>query len=215
MQAGRPAAGEPPLLSPSRLQARVELEEVEGALLGQVQVLDGARVDVADGAREGDGGSLHGEPRVGGGGEHGPLLDDLLVAPLHGAVAAEERDGVAVLVREELGREGGVQGSAQEITGLVTVAVSHLHLEVASSPHIMHRTCTSRWRARGARRMRKMGEPGTSPATCLKAPASSAGSSTLRMPLPPPPSDALIMSGKPRRDAAASAASAVRTTACA
>lgn len=30
------------------------------------------------------------------------LLDDLLVAPLHGAVAAEERDGVAVLVCQDL-----------------------------------------------------------------------------------------------------------------
>lgn len=42
-----------------------------------------------------------------------------------------------------------------------------------------------------------IGEPGTSFCTCTKFVLSSSRSLAMRMPLPPPPSEALIMTGKP------------------
>ena len=56
-------------------------------------------------------------------------------------------------------------------------------------------TCTSMCRAPSHRRMRKMGEPLTSSATCRNIGMMSARHLALRTPLPPPPSDALIMIG--------------------
>ncbi len=84
------------------LQTGVDLEEGEQVGVGLVQELDGAGADVAD---------THGQPlsrrlhlgdafgaEQGGGG----LLDHLLVAALHGAVAHAQRPGGAVTVRDHL-----------------------------------------------------------------------------------------------------------------
>ena len=56
---------------------------------------------------------------------------------------------------------------------------------------------TSRWRALAAIFMAKMGDPGTSAWTCLKPTTASSTLATLRIPLPPPPHEALIMTGNP------------------
>ena len=55
--------------------------------------------------------------------------------------------------------------------------------------------CTSRWRLSVDSFWMKMGDPGTSACTCSKPVIISSSVATLRMPLPPPPSDALIMQG--------------------
>ena len=63
---------------------------------------DRAGADIADELCESDGCTLHllkGLRLCDG---DGGLLDDLLVAALHGAVAPEEGDRVAILVREKL-----------------------------------------------------------------------------------------------------------------
>jgi hypothetical protein len=69
---------------------------------GVEQELDGSRVHVADRLREGDRVAVHRLPdrlvEVGCGSD----LDDLLVAPLHGAVALEEVDGLPRRVRQDL-----------------------------------------------------------------------------------------------------------------
>ena len=84
------------------LQPGVHLEERRGAGVAVDQELHGARAAVADGRREPPGGRVqlgaHGVGQVGG----GRLLEQLLVAALHGAVAvAEDGDG-AVVVGEDL-----------------------------------------------------------------------------------------------------------------
>ncbi|PNY27761.1 Uncharacterized protein TCAP_02317 [Tolypocladium capitatum] len=100
------------------LETRVELEEVELVVGVRVQVLDGAGGDVADELAEADGGVLHGLEGVGLGDGDGGLLDDLLVPPLDGAVAAEEGDVVAVLVGQQLDLEmPGVAGQLHDEDG--------------------------------------------------------------------------------------------------
>ena len=83
------------------LDARVHLDEHVAAVGGE-QELDGAGVDVADLLGEGDGVGAHPlaqlRVEVRGRGD----LDDLLVASLHGAVALEEVDDVALAVGEDL-----------------------------------------------------------------------------------------------------------------
>ncbi len=83
------------------LQAGVHLQEVEGAVGGQ-QELDRAGAAIADGARGGDGGRAHAAAQVGVDGGRGRLLDHLLVAALHRAVALAEMDDVAVGIGEHL-----------------------------------------------------------------------------------------------------------------
>ena len=83
------------------LQARVHLQEVEGAV-GTEQELDRAGVDVADGLGGGDGGRAHARAQLGIDGGRGRLLQHLLVAALHRAVALAEMDDVAVRVGEDL-----------------------------------------------------------------------------------------------------------------
>ena len=84
------------------LEARIELEEAVGVRVRVVEVLDGAGRHVADHLGESDGVALHALEYVLVGDGGGRLLDDLLVAALDGAVAAEERYGVAVVVRQYL-----------------------------------------------------------------------------------------------------------------
>ena len=84
------------------LQPGVDLEEREQALARLVEELDRARVDVARGLRQRGGRAaqellLLGVQRDGGG-----LLEHLLVAPLHRAVAHTERPDVAGGVRDDL-----------------------------------------------------------------------------------------------------------------
>ena len=95
------------------LETRVELEEVELVVVVRVEVLDGPGGDVADELAEADGGLLHGLEGVRLGNGHGRLLDDLLVPSLDGAVAAEDGDGVAVLVGQQLDLE--MSGVAREL----------------------------------------------------------------------------------------------------
>ena len=89
------------------LQPRVELEERERGVLFEEEVLHRASVGVADFLGEAHCGGLHLLPHrlgelVGAVGEGRTLLDDLLVATLHRAVATGESDGVPVLVRQQL-----------------------------------------------------------------------------------------------------------------
>ena len=87
------------------LHARVHLDEVELVLLEQE--LEGARAAVADLAA-GFGAALADarlEPRIDERG--GRLLDDLLVAALHGAVAIAQIDGVACARRPAPGSRRG------------------------------------------------------------------------------------------------------------
>ncbi len=83
------------------LQAGVHLQEIEGAV-GAQQELDGAGAAIADGAGGRDGGCSHVPAQVGRHGGRGRLLDHLLVAALHRAVAFAEMDDVAVGVGEDL-----------------------------------------------------------------------------------------------------------------
>ena len=83
------------------LQARVHLEEVEGAV-GAEQELDRAGAAIADRLGRGDGGGAHAGAQVGIDGGRGRFLDHLLVAALHRAVALAEMDDVAVVVGEDL-----------------------------------------------------------------------------------------------------------------
>ena len=83
------------------LDARIHLDEHVMAALVE-QELDGARVHVVDLARERDRVGAHPVPQFGGQVRRGRELDDLLVAPLHAAVAFEQVHHVAVLVGQNL-----------------------------------------------------------------------------------------------------------------
>ncbi len=83
------------------LQARVHLHEVEGAVLVDDE-LDRAGAHIADRARGGHGGLAHGAAAVQRHARRGRLLQHLLVAALHRAVALEQVDRVAEAVGEHL-----------------------------------------------------------------------------------------------------------------
>mmetsp|Transcript_7067 Transcript_7067/g.17020 ORF Transcript_7067/g.17020 Transcript_7067/m.17020 type:complete len:200 (+) Transcript_7067:450-1049(+) len=68
-------------------------------------------------------------------------------------------------------------------------------LSVQTCPCWSARTCTSRWRPPANMSIRNTGEPTTSACTCMSASGRSSRFATKRMPFPPPPSDALTMSG--------------------
>mmetsp|Transcript_14907 Transcript_14907/g.36609 ORF Transcript_14907/g.36609 Transcript_14907/m.36609 type:complete len:245 (+) Transcript_14907:6053-6787(+) len=74
--------------------------------------------------------------------------------------------------------------------------------------------CTSRWRLLTESCWTKMGEPGTSACTCTKPVRISAMLVTMRIPFPPPPSEAFTISGNPTLAADTSASSKVRRVAC-
>ena len=85
------------------LQAGVHLHEVEASPSGVDDELDRAGADVADRPGRGDGGLAHaGAQRRRSCPGAGRLLDHLLVAALHRAVALEQVDAVAVAVGEDL-----------------------------------------------------------------------------------------------------------------
>jgi hypothetical protein len=94
------------------LQARVDLEEVELVARRVDEELDGA--DRAVGDRPGQRAGRRGQPRPQVGGEVGGrrLLDHLLVAPLHGAVAVAEHLHLAPAVADHLHLD--VPGDGQE-----------------------------------------------------------------------------------------------------
>mmetsp|Transcript_26316 Transcript_26316/g.81281 ORF Transcript_26316/g.81281 Transcript_26316/m.81281 type:complete len:212 (-) Transcript_26316:539-1174(-) len=81
------------------------------------------------------------------------------------------------------------------------------------SPYESASSCTSRWRTLVSMRMTKMWQPLTSSLTASNIGMTSAMSYTLRMPLPPPPSDALSITGKPTRFTTSTHSSAVSTKA--
>ena len=83
------------------LQARVHFHEIEGAVRADDE-LDRARIHVTDRLRRAHRGICHrgAGRRVDEG--RGRLLDDLLVAALHRALAFEEMDAMAVRVAEDL-----------------------------------------------------------------------------------------------------------------
>ena len=66
------------------------------------EVLHRARVGIAHLLCQRNSGGFHPPPHAGRRGQHWPLLDDLLVPPLHGAVPPRQGDGGAVLVRQQL-----------------------------------------------------------------------------------------------------------------
>ena len=94
------------------LDTRVDLDEVEAAGVEIVQELHRARVEVV--GRAGDGERVAGELVPLRGREAGGrrAFHDLLVAPLHRAVALEEVDGPAVGIRQDLDLQ--VAGAANE-----------------------------------------------------------------------------------------------------
>ncbi len=83
------------------LQAGVHLEEGEVAVAVD-QELDRAGADVAHGTRGSCRGIAHGSTQRCVDSRRRGLLDDLLMAALHRAIAFEQRHGVAVLVGEHL-----------------------------------------------------------------------------------------------------------------
>eukprot|EP00672_Neobodo_designis_P009204 CAMPEP_0174878804 /NCGR_PEP_ID=MMETSP1114-20130205/82940_1 /TAXON_ID=312471 /ORGANISM="Neobodo designis, Strain CCAP 1951/1" /LENGTH=759 /DNA_ID=CAMNT_0016114193 /DNA_START=142 /DNA_END=2421 /DNA_ORIENTATION=+ len=84
------------------LQARVHLHEVEVVAVRVEDELDRAGADVADGLGGADSDLAELLAHLGVEPGRGRLLEHLLVAALHGAVALEEVDAVAVLVAEDL-----------------------------------------------------------------------------------------------------------------
>ena len=94
------------------LQARVELEEEEGVVLGYVQKLGGGSSYVPDCCGERSGGLLHRAARARGHSRGGRLLDHLLVAALHGAVSPVQRGHVAVAVAQQLHFDVAAHGRA-------------------------------------------------------------------------------------------------------
>jgi hypothetical protein len=83
------------------LDARVQLQEVEVAVRVEHE-LGRACAAVADRARERHGSLAHPRPERGIERRRGRLLQDLLVAPLHRALALAQRHDRAVRVREQL-----------------------------------------------------------------------------------------------------------------
>ncbi len=83
------------------LDAGVHLDEVIVALLVDDE-LDGARIVVIGQFHQPHGRFAHGLPGFDGQAGSGTLLDQLLVAALHGAVALPEVEGVAVQVGDDL-----------------------------------------------------------------------------------------------------------------
>ena len=136
------------------LDARIDLDEVEAPGVEIVQELHRARVEVV--GRAGDGERVAGEliplRRRKAGGRR--ALHDLLVAPLHRAVALEEVDGLAVQIRQNLDlqvagatdealevdvvlAEGGVRlAPGREQGGLELVPVSTLRMPRPPPPQL-------------------------------------------------------------------------------
>ncbi len=83
------------------LEARVHLQEVEVAVRVR-QEFHGARAHIIHRARHLQRGLAHGFAHLGRHMGRRCLLDDLLVAALHGTLALPEVDMVAVLVTEDL-----------------------------------------------------------------------------------------------------------------
>ncbi len=83
------------------LQARVHLEEVEGAVTAQ-QEFDRACAAITDRLGGGDCGRAHVVAQIGVDRGRGGFLDHLLVAALHRTIALAEMDDVAVIVGEHL-----------------------------------------------------------------------------------------------------------------
>ena len=84
------------------LEPRVQLQEAEGVGLRAVQVLHGARAPVAHQRGEAHGGALHLVEDVLLGDGRRTLLEDLLEPALGRAVAAVQRQGVTILVPQDL-----------------------------------------------------------------------------------------------------------------
>jgi hypothetical protein len=83
------------------LQPGVHLHEIEPAVRRDDE-LDGARAHIADAQRGVDCGLSYGRAARLGHARCRRLLEDLLVAPLHGAIPLAEMDGVAMGVGEHL-----------------------------------------------------------------------------------------------------------------
>ena len=84
------------------LEPGVDLQEADRAVLAD-QELAGAGADVLRLAQDRLGRGVEALDLVGGEVRRGGLLDQLLVAPLQGAVAGRDHDDVAVLVGQALG----------------------------------------------------------------------------------------------------------------
>ena len=106
------------------LEARVDLEEVEVALVGEHE-LTGAQADVSGVVEQGLGPLSQGlDGALGHEGGRG-LLDDLLVAALHGAVAGGDDGEVAVDVTHALGLDVATRGDELLDEELAEVTAGH------------------------------------------------------------------------------------------
>ena len=84
------------------LQARIQLQERKLVRVRCIQPLDGAGRHVPHQLGKAHGGLLHALPRLRRRDRDGRLLNDLLVAALHGAVSAKQADDLAVLISQQL-----------------------------------------------------------------------------------------------------------------
>ena len=136
------------------LEAGIHFQEVDPALPGD-QKLHRSGVVVADALPQGEGQRRQPPPCLRGElGRGRGFLDELLVAPLHRAVALEQMDQVAVIVAQQLHLDVGcVFQVALEIqAGAAESAGGHLprpsQSEGATLPAIRRRGCPCRRRPR-------------------------------------------------------------------
>ena len=157
------------------LQARVHLQEVERAVAGE-QELDRARVGVADRLRGSDGGGAHAlraAPVRHGGRRR--LLDHLLVAALHRAVALAQVDDVAV----RIGRAPGSPRGAHRAMAFSRIQLARAERALAPRPAALASAAASRSWSETSRMPRP--PPPAAALTIRGKPMRSASSISLRL----------------------------------
>ena len=121
------AVGEVGGMAATRLQARVELEEVVLLRVGLVQVLDRARRAVIEALAELDRRLHHVDEDVVGRDDRRPLLEDLLEPTLRRAVTTAEGDRLTLAVADHLHLEvASARAELDEEDGRARHLVEHL-----------------------------------------------------------------------------------------
>ena len=173
------------------LQPRVHLEEVKAPVLVREE-LNGPGGAVAHGLGQHRGLAAHLGTHLRGQEGRRRLLEHLLVAPLHRALALGEADDLAVVVRDQLDLDvmrllqrgwvwcmgvvywwTEVEGLAQWVGVVFGLTSMNFSMKRRSSPNDMMASCVD----------------------SRNASLDSSSFHAIRMPLPPPPADALIITG--------------------